>query len=66
VGYVRNKDEYGKMPFHIVYTIAWWVSMLKEGNTYVKDNPHPGRPITATSEKDISTVKAKVDIPWRR
>jgi hypothetical protein len=23
VGYVRNKDEYGKMPFHIVYTIAW-------------------------------------------
>jgi hypothetical protein len=37
--------------------------MFREGKTYDrdKDNPSPGRPISATSEKDISSVKAIVD-----
>jgi hypothetical protein len=35
--------------------------MFKEGRTNVQDYPSPGRPISATSEKDISSVKAIVD-----
>jgi hypothetical protein len=35
--------------------------MFKEGRTNVKDYPRPGRPISATSKQDISTVKAIID-----
>jgi hypothetical protein len=35
--------------------------MFKEGRTNIKDDPRPVRPIYATSEKDISIVKAIVD-----
>jgi hypothetical protein len=42
-------------------TIARWVSMLKDGKTNVKDDPHPGWPISTSSEKEISTVKSIVD-----
>jgi hypothetical protein len=37
------------------------MSMFKEGTTNVKNDPRRGRPISAFSEKDISTVKAIVD-----
>jgi histone-lysine N-methyltransferase SETMAR len=37
------------------------MSMLKEGRTNVKDDPHTGRQISATSEKDINTLKVIVD-----
>jgi hypothetical protein len=47
------------MPFHIVDVM--WMSMFKEGRTNVDDDPHPGRLISASTEKDISTVKAIVD-----
>jgi hypothetical protein len=48
-----------KTPFHII--IARWVSMIREGSNNVQDEPLPGRPISTTFEKDISTVKAIVD-----
>jgi hypothetical protein len=35
--------------------------MLKQGRSYVKDDPCPMRSIFATSEKDISTIKPIVD-----
>jgi hypothetical protein len=35
--------------------------MFKEGRINVKDYPSPGRSISATSEKDISSVKAIFD-----
>jgi hypothetical protein len=35
--------------------------LFKGGVTNIKDDPRPGRPISATSEQDISTVKGKVD-----
>jgi hypothetical protein len=38
-------------------TITMWMSMFKEVRTYIRI----WRPIFATSEKDISTVKAIVD-----
>jgi hypothetical protein len=37
------------------------MSMFKEGRTNVKNEPCPGRPISATSGKDISTFKAVID-----
>jgi hypothetical protein len=42
-------------------TIARWVSIFKEERTYFKDDPPSAWPISATSEKDISTAKAIVD-----
>lgn len=35
--------------------------MFKGGSTYVKDKPRPGRPMSATSENDIRTVKIIFD-----
>jgi hypothetical protein len=60
----------GEMPFHIVDVM--WMSMFDKGRTNIEDDTHPGRLITASSEKDISTVKAIVDeysrytVAWRR
>jgi hypothetical protein len=44
-----------KLPFHFVQLPCGW-----QGRTNVKDDPRPGRPIFATSEKNISYVKAIV------
>lgn len=35
--------------------------MFKEGRHNIKDDPRPWLPISATSEKEIITVKAIVD-----
>jgi hypothetical protein len=43
---------------HPYRTIDKWVSMFEEGRTNIRDDPRPWPQISATSEKDISTVKA--------
>jgi hypothetical protein len=60
---VRNKNgsRFSLENALLYRTIAKWVSMFKEGRTNINDDPRPGRPISATSEKDNSTVKAIVD-----
>ena len=41
-------------------TVARWVSYFKEGRSSVKDEAHPGRPVSATSENDVATVQSIV------
>lgn len=59
---VRNKITYLDLVYGentLLYrTIARWVSMFKEGRTNIQDDHHPGWLMSASSEKDISTVKA--------
>ena len=35
-------------------TVARWVSYFKEGRSSVKDEARPGRPVSATSENDVT------------
>jgi hypothetical protein len=42
-------------------TIARWLSMFTKSRTNVKDDPRPGRPISATSEEKDSIFKAIID-----
>ena len=41
-------------------TIARWASYFKEGRSSVKDETHPGRPVSASSENDVATVQSIV------
>ena len=41
-------------------TVARWVSYFKEGRSSVKDEAHPGRPVSATSKNDVATVQSIV------
>ena len=41
-------------------TVVRWVSYFKEGRSSVKDEAHPGRPVSATSENDVATVQSIV------
>ena len=40
--------------------VVRWVSYFKEGRSSVKDEAHPGRPVSATSENDVATVQSIV------
>ena len=41
-------------------TFVRWVSYFKEGSSSVKGEARPGRPVSATSEKDVATVQSIV------
>ena len=41
-------------------TVARWVSYFKEGRSSVKDEARPDRPVSATSENDVATVRSIV------
>ena len=41
-------------------TVARWVSYFKEGISSVKDEAHPGKPVSATSENDVATDQSIV------
>ena len=41
-------------------TVARWVSYFKKSRSSAKDEAHPSRPVSATSENDVATVQSIV------
>lgn len=41
-------------------TVKKWAALFKAGQENTKDDPHPGRPSTATNEINVTAVKATV------
>ena len=56
---MNTDTEYGEntLPYR---TVARWVSYFKEGRYSVKNEALPGRPVSATSENDVATVRSIV------
>lgn len=45
------------LSFHVV---ARWVRLFKAGRENVKDDPRPGRPLSAISQNDITTIQTLI------
>ena len=65
--YTLNKNTLYRENTLPYSTVARWVSYFKEGRSIVKDEAHPGRSVSATSENDVATVQSIVQhICWKR
>lgn len=42
-------------------TVARWVSLFRGGRENIQDEPRPGRPATAVSDKDVASVKVLIE-----
>ncbi len=42
-------------------TVYWWFGEFKRGKSNLKDDPRPGRPLTAVTEENVDAVERLID-----